>query len=479
MIQADVFKAARDAARFRLPPEEARNSFGYYIDIANDWENYRTPDDLVYWFGIHSTHVAQFQELIHNLGALSDEELDWAKRYVMFFDRATRLLTTSGLRADLRYDIAETLTDWRTILEFVDLPGNVLDFGAGCARQCVSAFLRNPDVTYTAIDGTLAGYTVQNLVFSLLDVLSPNGRSYDFLDFQVATKPYPKIAEAKKGSRFHVPVWMAEDHIPEKFYDVMIGAHVHNELSGYDFLRLLHCAEKGLKDDGVLYLRSEIFVTDPRDFFDAVDLHAMEVVELLAERGFVPVSCKFHTYLTTVFARVGSKHYNAAKASDASDTQFLNITDNREMSERAAQDFTRRQMSEIATSGRRVVVAGGPNSFFDDFVTPVLAQMGDNAKVFNELDLVGPDAEKLVTEIKQFQPEIVVIPSHLLGAIEPLITGAFPEGHFPIRQHYFFPIVYFFTEECSRRSSIFDNELKTAIDIGVNEETFPLDRILA
>ncbi len=309
MISPEVFKASRDRARFTLPPEEANNSFGYYIDIANDWESYRTPEELIPWLGIHSTHLAQFEELLHNLGSLSKEDEDWARRYTMFCDRVARLLATTGLRADLRYDIAETLSDWRTILKFVDLPANILDFGAGCARQGLSAYLRHPDNIYTAIDGTLAGYTIQNTVLSCMDALSPKSAFCDFLDYEVATKPYPDISQAEKGSRFHVPVWMAEVVIPERFYDVVIAAHVHNELSGYDCTRLLNCVEKGLKDDGVFYCRSELYVTDPKDFFDAVDLHAMEIVHNLKDRGFVPVHCEFNTYIKTVFDRIGSSHH--------------------------------------------------------------------------------------------------------------------------------------------------------------------------
>lgn len=470
MIDSEVFKASRDEARFKLPPEEARNSFGYYIDIANDWESYRTPEELVPWFGIHSTHVAQYQELTHNLGKLSEEELNWVKRYVQFYDGASRMLTTTGARVDLCYDLAETLTDWRTILRYVDLPAKILDFGAGCARQGTSAFLRDVRNRYTAIDGTLAGYTVQNLVFSCMDLISPTPKTRDFLDFQVATKPYPDIAKAEEGSRFHVPVWMAEEKIPERYYDVVIAAHVHNELSGYDFMRLINCVDKGLNDEGVFYVRSEFFVTDPRDFFDAVDLHAMEIVKILRDRGFVPVSCKFHTYLTTVFARIGSSHHKKAQESDAPETQFMDITENRAMSELACKHFTERQFNEISNSGKKIGIIGGANSFYDDYVAPCLGAFGD-CKQYLDDAVLGIDMEQTARDLVAFDPDILIIPSHNCGALEAAVKNMFPENHFILRQHYFYPIVYLYKEDWSRRDKTFEQGIKTPADLGLDPET--------
>ncbi len=470
MISSEVFKASRDEARFKLSPEEARDSFGYYIDIANDWESYRTPEDLVPWLGIHSTHVAQYQELIHNLGELSEEELNWVQRYVQFYDSASRMLTTTGKRANLCYDLAETLTDWRTILRYVDLPANILDFGAGCARQGVSAFLRDVRSRYTAIDSTLAAYTAQNLVFSCMDLISPTPKTRDFLDFQLATKPYPDIAKAEEGSCFHVPVWMAEEKIPERYYDVIIAAHVHNELSSYDFMRLINCVDKGLNDEGIFYVRSEFFVIDPRDFFDAVDLHAMGIVKILRDRGFVPVFCKFHTYLTTVFARVGSSYHKKAKRSDALETQFMDITENRAVSELACKHFTERRFNEISNSGGKIGIIGGGNSFYDDYVAPRLGTFGSHKHYLDDA-VLGADSEQTAKELVAFDPDILIIPSHNCGALETAVKAMFPDDHFMLRQHYFYPIVFLYKENFSRRDKIFERDIKTPADLGLDPET--------
>jgi hypothetical protein len=93
------------------------------------------------------------------------------------------------------------------------------------------------------------------------------------------------IADAAPGSRFHVPVWLIERHLPHRYFDVVMASHVLFELSGFDFLRLIHCIDRGLADDGIVYVRGELYGIDPRDFFNVLDLHSHEIVVLLRERG--------------------------------------------------------------------------------------------------------------------------------------------------------------------------------------------------
>ena len=68
---------------------------------------------------------------------------------------------------------------------------------------------------------------------------------------------------------------------------LILACHVHNELSGPDFMRLMRIVEKGLADEGIFYLRSEVSVIDPYDF-DAVDLHAIDPIKLLAKKISYP-----------------------------------------------------------------------------------------------------------------------------------------------------------------------------------------------
>jgi hypothetical protein len=463
MIDKTTFLTSRDIGRAKLPVEEARNSFGYYIDIANDWETYRSPESLIKWFGIHSTHLAQFCELAHNLGPLSDDERDWARRYAAFYDTTSKLLSTTGYRIDLRYDIAETLSDWRNILRFKSLPARVLDFGAGCARQGVSAFLRDPDNIYVAVDGTLAGYTVQNLVISNMDVVTGRDASNDLLDFEIAKKPFPNIAEATAGDRFHVPVWLIEECLPPRFFDVIIAAHVHNELSGYDFMRLFRCIDRGLADDGVAYVRSELHTMDPRDFFDSVDLHVHEIVPLLREKGIVPIHCEQDTFLTTVFARADSAPHREAMANSGHVKSLLDARANRDMSAGAGQRFVRRKVDEFVAGGSRIAVIGEGEPFYEEMVRPGLPD--DPAPlVVKASSLVdgGKDRQRLA----DYDPEVLIIVGHDMGRIEASVTELFGTDTFPLRLHYFYPIAFLARSQCLRSDSMFDKEIFTAEDVG-------------
>lgn len=60
MIDKNIFYFLRDKARDKLEPKNAAESFGYYIDIPNQWENFKSPKHLINILGIHYTHVAQF-----------------------------------------------------------------------------------------------------------------------------------------------------------------------------------------------------------------------------------------------------------------------------------------------------------------------------------------------------------------------------------------------------------------------------------
>ena len=462
MIDKTIFQTSRELARALLPPDEARNSYSYYIDIPNVWETYRAPEDLIDWFGIHSTHVAQFAELTQNLGALSPEEMNWAARYAAFFDMASKMLSTTGYRTDLRYDIAETMSDWRNILRFKALPAKILDFGAGCGRQGVAAFLRDGDNIYTAVDGTLAAYTVQNFVFGLIDAATDGSATVDLLDFEAALKPMPRIADAAPGSRYHVPVWMIEKLLPERFYDIIIAAHVHNELSGYDFMRLVRCIDRGLADDGIAYVRSELYAIDPRDYFDTIDLHALEIVPLLREMGIVPIYAEHDTYLTTVFARENSPAHRRAAQNGDTGYELLAARRNRDVSLGAGQRFVARKLRELAAAGSRaLVVADEGEQFFEQMVRPALAKMA-GSEIVSPAAFAGRTADR---EIKDFDADVVIICSHDAGRLEGIAYDILGKAQFPLRLHYFYPIFFLLRGHQVRRQSIFDHPIRTASDV--------------
>ena len=464
MIDPRLFRASREAGRAHLAPEVARDSFSYYIDIPNTWESYRSPEDLLVYFGIHHTHKHQFTEIVEDLGALDDAERDWALRYVAFFDRLARLFTTTGHRTELQYDIAETLFDWRKILSFVELPARILDYGAGCGRHCVSAFLRHPGNVYTAVDSTMAAYTVQNMVFSFLDTLGDRAATADLLDYETAQRPFPAIAQAGPGNRFHLPAWLAAEHLPPRAFDLALACHVHNELSRSDFLRLMAAVERGLADDGVFYVRSELGVLFPKDYYDAVDLHAVDMVTHLAERAIVPVFCAYEAaFQTTVFAREGSRAHQRARTSGAPEAQVWNLRRSWEMSAAAAAKFSRVSMQRIAASGRRTLLCGAGDQFFDELVGPA-GQAITLKQVHTEREMLPPGAA-LADAIARFDPEIVVLASQQFAAMEATVRAALPGRPFALRRQYFLPVVFLYREPLNRVDPVFAGPIRTVGDI--------------
>lgn len=460
MIDKTLFQTSRDVARAKLPAEEAANSFGYYIDLGNGWENYYCPERLILWLGIHSTHLQQFPELLHNLGDVTPAELDWMRRYAAFCDTTSKLLSTTGFRVDLRYDMAETLTDWRNIQRFKKLPARVLDFGAGCARQGLSAFLLNKDCTYVAVDGTLAGYTLQNLVLSTMDVLGA-GETHDFLDYETVQKPYPRIAESKPGSRFHVPVWLIEENLPERYFDVMIGAHVAYELSGYDFHRFMRCVERGLADDGIFYLRSEISSSDWRDFQGAVDLHGTNLVGLLQDKGIVPIHCEYDTYLTTVFARRGSQPHRDALASSETARELDKASENIDLSRGAAYRYLKRRIGEVIANGQRIAAFGGGANVFETMVRPELKGLSQDPLIVP----TAANSEELHQQLLAYDPDALIIAGGDLGAQEANLKAMLGEGTYTLRFSQLLPVVILLRDRCSRANPIFSKAIYRPSDI--------------
>ncbi|NLW87046.1 MAG: hypothetical protein GXY38_09255 [Planctomycetes bacterium] len=466
MIDSEVFRTSRSAARELLSPSEAANSFGYWIDIPDDWESYQSPEDLVAFLGIHLTHQAKFNEIIEDIGPLTDRELDWAKRYTALYDRIARLLCTTGARVDLKHDIAETIVDWRVIERFAQQPCRLLDFGAGGCRQGACAYLRHPGNIYTAIDATLAAYTLQNLIMSYIDTYSDRPGFFDLLDFEKARKTMPNIANARPGDRFHVPTWMADDRIPAGFYDVMIAAHVHGELSGSDFMRLIRVVEKSLSPDGIFYVRSELTWGDTRDFCDSTDLHGIPLPEQLRSRGIYPVWCAYTCgYLTTVFARKGSKYWKAAKESKDPDNQFINLTSAGEISELAGRNHIHRCAAELQAAGQRTLFIKSQTSEEWSFIEPMVERKGlADFRIINEADILGDACGCTIEQIAKYDPQAVVLVSQQYPQIESLLAQKLPTMTFPIRRYYWYPVVFLHRRSIKGADALFNSHIMSLND---------------
>ena len=444
MIDPTVFKASREAARAKLDPDVARESFGYFIDIANEWETYRSPEEMINYMGIHKTHEAQFTEIAMDLGACAEDEVEWAKRFIEFYNRLARIVSTTGYRPEFQFDLAETAFDWRMVRKYIELPARILDFGAGSGRQCVSSFLHNPNNIYTAIDATLAAYTLQNLVFSFMDAMLPEANFTDLLDLEAAGLPYPDISKANAGERFHVPAWFEADPLPARFYDVIMACHVHNELSGSDFMRLINAVTKGLADDGFFYVRSELGVPFPKNYFDVLDMHAIDVITLLKGHDIVPIYCKYEcSFQTTVFARKGSTHYEDAVASQARETDFVDIENSNEMSVRAGQHFTVRNVEWLGETGKKVAILGQGHDIYSKLVEPRLDLIADKL-VFTEAEAMNAD-EDFRQKIKDFQPDVILaVGSDFFGASRNAVEAT--SRDYAITVHHAMPTCFTFRE---------------------------------
>lgn len=446
MIDAKILKVSRDAARAKLDANVARESFGYFIDIANAWESYRSPEELLYYFGIHKTHESQYLQILNDFGVYSPGEREWAIRYVEFYDRLGRMVSTTGTRHELQFDLAETAFDWRTVLKFKSLPARILDFGAGGGRQGLSAFLRHPDNIYTAVDSVLASYVVQNLVYSFLDVLRPTARFVDLLDFEVAGIPLPRIEQAEPGALFHVPGWFEKDPLPSRYYDIIMACHVHNELSGSDFLRLMGAVDKCLADEGIFYVRSELGVRHPKNYFDTVDMHAIDIVNWLAERSIVPVYCTYAcAFQTTVFARKGSSYHKMAQASTAREHQFYDLRDSLDMSIRAGQHFVLRTLDWIAQNKKRALLLGQDTDIFAKLVDPNAHKIHDRL-VFNEGDVNRADAA-FQEKVRAFDPEVIVAVSASDNFFEMANKAkVVVDKPYTVTTHHIMPVCFVFRE---------------------------------
>jgi SAM-dependent methyltransferase len=407
MIDPNIFKASREAARTKLPQENAQESFGYFIDIANQWETYRSPEEMVNYMGIHKTHEAQFPEIAMDLGPFSAKEKEWARRYLEFFNRLACIITTTDYRPEFQFDLAETAFDWRIIRKFVDLPARILDYGAGSGRQCVSAFLYNANSIYTAVDSTLAAYTLQNLNFSVMDSMLPQASFVDLLDFETAGMPFPDISKAQPGTRVHVPAWFEADPLPERFFDVVLACHVHNELSGSDFRRLINAVLKSMADDGIFYVRSELGVPFPKNYFDVLDMHAIDIVKLLYEHDIVPVYCKYEcAFQTTVFARKGSTHHKRAIELEGRETDFLDLKNSLDMTVRAGRHFTIRNIEWIVRERKKTLLLGRGHDIYMKLVEPRSDAITEKLVISQEEAMAPTDATR--ARIKEFQPNVIV-----------------------------------------------------------------------
>jgi hypothetical protein len=310
MIDKNIFFFLRDKARDDLEPKVAAESFGYYIDIPDQWENFKSPKHLIHYLGIHYTHVAQYGEICKDIGEISSDEISRAKAQLDITRTTGDYLFSDDEQLPshgIRFDLAETLYDWRTILKFKPDFEFVIDYGAGSGRQSSQAFCINKKCKYVGIDATLAAYTVQNIFYNTVKSYFGNIKFHDLLDYEYINKQYPDLSLIDPGTIIHFPAWNKHELLPAKQADLILACHVHNELSGSDFLRLMNVVKKCLSEEGIFYVRSELGIWQSKNYFDTVDFHAIDPVLELDKEGIVPIHYNFEaSFMTTIFARKDS-----------------------------------------------------------------------------------------------------------------------------------------------------------------------------
>ncbi|MDP7425179.1 MAG: hypothetical protein QF394_07145 [Rhodospirillales bacterium] len=485
MIDPTIFRASRDAARNQLSIGKAQSSFGYHIDVDNLWESYRSGEDLVRWFGIHSTHIHQFQEIIEDLGYLTKTEWKFAEEFANFYDQLTRIFTTTGFRSDLKFDLAETLFDWRVILKFVELPARILDFGAGGGRQNVSSFLHHRENQYTSVESTLNAYTVQNQVQALINIIAPEIQTVDFLDYQTSGLKFPNIASTNQGGCFHLPAWLTSDLLPEKFFDLILACHVHNELSQDDFMRLIALVSLGLSENGIFYIRSELGVYDTRDFMDSVDLHGIDIVEELAKNDIIPIYSTYEcAFQTTVFARKTSSRFNWLHRIRSSTLTFLynsfapkisrnkgqdDMQSSKELSSKAGVTHALRNLRLLIFSRNKIVFCVEDRLPFYKrailklFVT-ILAVTIIKSRVYNVSYILSNRSECRRT-FSEFASDIVVIVSNHQDALEKIIRDSLLQDNFVTRKFYWQPFRFLCRKPLKSVDPIFRGSIYNATSI--------------
>lgn len=400
MIDPLVFKASRELARSKLSKQEAANSFGYWIDVQNHWENYQKPSELVDFLTIHRTHAVKLPEFIEDVGSLTQLEQQLVEQYIQTYSNITRLLTTTGNYGDFRHDIVESIITWRVIKSFHDGPMNILDFGAGAARYGVLAHLDSPNNTYTALDATLAAYTLQNLVLSYLDITSHSASFFEYLDFEVLGRNSPAIEDISQNKRVHLPTWVAKEHLRERWQDVVILSHVHGELSAEDFTRLLEFVQLSLADEGIVVVRSELTWGDIKDYWNTIDLHGIELFIELNKIDILPIYTEsLGGYLTTVFARKDSQQY---RNNIENQPTLQAIDTSRDLTLLAARNYVYKHIESVINANRKTLVIGHDTPLFEQFMGQELSalpsstlqkesfldHLNDNVKSIDEAEVI-------------------------------------------------------------------------------------------
>jgi hypothetical protein len=317
MIIPEIFLQLREKAIEELDEAKRLDSFGYHIDVTDSWESMFNTTELLGYLSIHNTHAAKYSELSFHMLEHLDSVNNQIKLHADTLDEVGNFISTSSLTSmpNYKYDLLEMAVDWLFLSKYSINIKNVVDFGAGCGRQVVGCLQNLPNFeSYIGIDASLNGYTTQNIFYSVFS-LKHNLKFYDILDYQSINLPFDIKEKSTFGkSIFHFPAWMNYDLIEDKSIDLILACHVHNELSRSDFLRLMDLVETKMSNEGIFYVRSELGIWDTNNYEDKVKSHCIDPVVYLSKRNIHIVEIEyFGGFMTTIFARKDSSHFNSIR----------------------------------------------------------------------------------------------------------------------------------------------------------------------
>jgi hypothetical protein len=314
MILPEIFLQLRAKAIEELDEARKADSFGYHIDITDGWEIIYNTTELLSYLSIHNTHSAKYSELSFHM----KDNLDSVKKQLQLHAKtldnvASTVNTAKHSMPNYKFDLLEMSVDWLFLAKYNDDIETVLDFGAGCGRQIVGSFENLPNFkSYIGIDASLNGYVLQNSFYNTF-ALMKDLNFVDLLDYSSSNLQIDVTSVCqKKDTIVHFPAWTDYSLIENQSIDLILACHVHNELSRSDFLRLMELVDTKLSPEGIFYVRSELGVWGDASYQDKVKYHAIDPVKYLAGKGLSIVETEyFGGFMTTVFARNGSKHVKA------------------------------------------------------------------------------------------------------------------------------------------------------------------------
>jgi hypothetical protein len=311
MILPDIFLQLREKAIDELDEVKKLDSFGYHIDVNDDWESIYNTTELLSYLSIHNTHSAKYYELSFHMKDHLDTVKAQLKLHAKTLDNVGRSVNTASKHSmpNYKYDLLEMSVDWLFLDKYGADLKTVLDFGAGCGRQVVGSFLNLPKFkNYIGIDASLNGYVTQNSFYNTFALMQ--GLEFcDLLDYRSSNLEIDVTSVCQQENTIvHFPAWTDYSLIQNKSIDLILACHVHNELSRSDFLRLMELVDTKLSAEGIFYVRSELGIWGDDSYEDKVKYHAIDPVEYLAGKGVVVIETEyFGGFMTTVFSRKDSK----------------------------------------------------------------------------------------------------------------------------------------------------------------------------